>query len=60
MAAYLLRFIDARFKPAVLITDDAIEGYYREHQTALARKHPARLLYKICKKTFVIFSPGKR
>jgi hypothetical protein len=38
----VLRFIDARFKPAVLITDDAIERYYREHQAALARKHPGQ------------------
>jgi hypothetical protein len=38
----VLRFIDARFKPAVLITDEEIAQYYREHQAALARKHPGK------------------
>jgi hypothetical protein len=27
----VLRFIDARFKPAVLVTDEEVEQYYREH-----------------------------
>lgn len=36
----VLRFIDFRFKPAVLISDDQIDAYYREHRAALEREHP--------------------
>lgn len=38
----VLRFIDARFKPAVLVSDEEIESYYREHRAALARQHPGK------------------
>lgn len=40
----VLRFIDARFKPAVLVTDDEIEKYYRQHATALQRQYPGKSL----------------
>jgi hypothetical protein len=38
----VLRFIDLRFKPAVLVTDEEIQKYYREHQTALRRANPGK------------------
>jgi hypothetical protein len=38
----VLRFIDQRFKPAVLVTDEEIEKYYREHQAELRRSNPGR------------------
>jgi hypothetical protein len=38
----VLRFIDLRFKPAVLVTDEEIQKYYREHQTALRRVNPGK------------------
>jgi hypothetical protein len=38
----VLRFIDVRFKPAVLITDDEIERYYRDHAAALRRDYPSK------------------
>ena len=38
----VLRFIDARFKPAVLVTDQEIEQYYWAHRAALAREHPGK------------------
>ena len=38
----VLRFIDARFKPAVLVTDDEIEKYYTEHEAAFRREHPGK------------------
>jgi len=38
----VLRFIDARFKPAVLVTDAEIESYYNEQQTMLRRQHPGK------------------
>jgi len=38
----ILKFIDIRFKPAVLVTDDEIEKYYNEHAAALRRDHPGR------------------
>lgn len=38
----VLRFIDQRFKPAVLVTDEEIEKYYREHQAELRRSNPGK------------------
>jgi len=38
----VLRFIDARFKPAVLVSDQDIERYYRVHRAELAREHPGK------------------
>jgi hypothetical protein len=38
----LLRFIDVRFKPAVLVTDEEIEKYYRDHAAALRRAYPGQ------------------
>jgi hypothetical protein len=37
----VLRFIDVRFKPAVLVSDDEIEKYYRPHpsKSSLADRH---------------------
>ncbi|HEX4748547.1 MAG TPA: hypothetical protein VH302_03310 [Bryobacteraceae bacterium] len=40
----VLKFIDARFKPAVLVTDEEIEKYYHQHQTALASQYPGKTL----------------
>ena len=38
----VLTFIDIRFKPAVLVTDEEIEKYYNEHAPALRREHPGK------------------
>ncbi|MBV9300863.1 MAG: hypothetical protein JOY62_12445 [Acidobacteriaceae bacterium] len=38
----VLRFINSRFKPAVLISDDEIEKYYRDHAAELRRQFPGR------------------
>jgi len=38
----VLRFIDVRFKPAVLVSDEETAKYYREHQAALSREHPGK------------------
>jgi hypothetical protein len=38
----VLKFIDVRFKPAVLVTDDEIEKYYRQHAAALQREYPGK------------------
>ena len=35
----VLRFIDARFRPAVLVNDSEIQKYYREHKAQLRRKN---------------------
>jgi hypothetical protein len=40
----VLRFIDVRFKPALLVTDDEIEKYYRDHAAALRREYPGKSL----------------
>lgn len=38
----VLRFIDERFKPAVLVTDQQVNDYYRQHKAALQREHPGQ------------------
>ncbi len=40
----VLKFVDARFKPAVLVNDDEIEKYYRQHAVALQRQYPGKSL----------------
>lgn len=36
----VLRFVDLRFRPAVLVKDEEIEQYYREHLAALRKANP--------------------
>src|SRR3954453_2870547 len=36
----VLRFIDLRFRPAVLVKDEEIEQYYRDHSSALRKANP--------------------
>ncbi|HEX4167334.1 MAG TPA: hypothetical protein VHZ55_17860 [Bryobacteraceae bacterium] len=38
----VLSFIDARFKPAVLVTDPEVEKYYHEHTAALQKENPGK------------------
>ena len=38
----ILRFVDLRFRPAVLITDDEIDKYYQDHMAALRREYPGK------------------
>jgi hypothetical protein len=40
----ILSFINIRFKPAVLVTDEEIQKYYNDHAAALAREHPGKSL----------------
>ena len=36
----VLRFIDQRFRPGVLVTDEEVHAYYDQHRTDLARQYP--------------------
>jgi len=36
----VLQFIDARFRPAVLVTDEDIQKYYDAHLSELTQEHP--------------------
>ena len=38
----VLGFIDARFKPAVLVSDQEITNYYREHEAALHQEYSGK------------------
>ena len=38
----VLNFIDLRFKPAAVISDEEIQKYFDEHRTALERADPAK------------------
>jgi len=39
----VLRFIDARFRPAVLVTTEEVEKYYNEHKPQLEAANPGSL-----------------
>jgi hypothetical protein len=36
----VLRFIDERFRPAVIVPDEEVHAYYDQHLAALRRQHP--------------------
>jgi hypothetical protein len=36
----VLRFIDQRFRPAVIVTDDEVHAYYTQHLPELRRQYP--------------------
>jgi hypothetical protein len=36
----VLRFIDERFRPGVLVTDEDISAYYKEHGAELRKAYP--------------------
>jgi peptidyl-prolyl cis-trans isomerase SurA len=36
----VLRFIDQRFRPGVLVMDEEVRAYYDEHRSELARQYP--------------------
>ena len=38
----VLRFIDTRFRPAVLVSDEEIEAYYRQHVAELQKQNPGK------------------
>lgn len=40
----VLRFIDARFRPAVLVTDEEVAKYYQQHQATLQHQYPRKSL----------------
>lgn len=40
----VLKFIDVRFRPAVLISDDEVAKYYQAHAAALRRQYPGKSL----------------
>jgi hypothetical protein len=42
----VLRFIDARFRPAVLVTDEELQTYFQSHQAALRREHPGKTSFE--------------
>lgn len=36
----VLHFIDARFKPAAIVEDSAVDAYYRQHEAQLRKSNP--------------------
>ncbi|HTS60860.1 MAG TPA: hypothetical protein VMH28_02490 [Candidatus Acidoferrales bacterium] len=36
----VLQFIDQRFRPGVLVTDDEVREYYQQHRAELVRQYP--------------------
>lgn len=44
--ADVLKFIDARFRPGVLVTDEEVQDYYRQHAADLKREFPQAQTYQ--------------
>jgi hypothetical protein len=42
----VLQFIEERFRPAVLVTDDEVRAYYAQHEAALKRQFPQAKTYE--------------
>jgi peptidyl-prolyl cis-trans isomerase SurA len=42
----VLRFIDQRFRPGVLVTDEEVRAYYEPHQADLKRQLPQAKTYE--------------
>jgi len=42
----VLAFIDQRFRPGVLVTDDQVKAYYDQHRVELARQFPQLKTYQ--------------
>ena len=42
----VLAFIDQRFRPGVLVTDDQVKSYYDQHRSDLARQFPQLKTYE--------------
>jgi hypothetical protein len=42
----VLKFLDQRFRPGVLVTDDEVRSYYNQHQTDLRRQFPLIKTYE--------------
>ena len=38
----VLQFIDARFRPAVMVSDNEVEKYYQQHLTELRKQNPGK------------------
>jgi hypothetical protein len=41
----VLKFIDQRFRPGVLVTDEEMKDYYNQHKAELERKFPQAKMY---------------
>lgn len=41
----VLRFIDERFRPGVLVTDQQVHSYYEQHLAQLRKEHPANYTF---------------
>jgi parvulin-like peptidyl-prolyl isomerase len=42
----VLKFIEQRFRRAILVTDDEVKAYYNQHQAELARQYPEAKTYE--------------
>jgi hypothetical protein len=42
----VLKFIDQRFRPAVLVTDEEVKEYYNQHKAELERQFPQAKTYE--------------
>lgn len=43
----VLKFIDQRFRPGVLVTDDEVRAYYNQHRAELQRAYPQSKTWEV-------------
>ncbi len=46
----VLRFIDERFRPGVMVTDTQVRAYYEQHLAQFRREHPANYTFPAVEK----------
>ena len=56
----VLKFIDARFKPGVLVTDDEVRNYYNQHLAEIRREYPQFKTYEAAEAKVRALLEGER
>jgi peptidyl-prolyl cis-trans isomerase SurA len=56
----VLKFIDQRFRPGVLVTDEEVRDYYNQHKAELERQFPQLKTYQAMAPKIRAFLEGER
>jgi hypothetical protein len=56
----VLRFIDERFRPAVIVTDEEVRAYYDQHLAELRRQYPEDYSYQALEPKIRTLLEGQR
>jgi hypothetical protein len=56
----VLRFIDERFRPAVIVTDEEVHAYYDQHLAELRRQYPENRNFEALEPKILSLLEGQR